>query len=258
MTRGGCRKYAEKQPGKHLFEMFVSYDRWTSPPYRPNLPLRHGVGSPVARTDTKKRIIECGVRQFGAQGYRGTRLRELIEAAGVNQAAVNYHFGSKEGLYRAILQGYAGLLTKRRLEMLDAVLAAAPNGRPGVEDVLRALVEPFFELRDSPGGEAVGRFLEVFVAERTPFIQELYREVMKPTADRFIAALERALPEVPRDELCRAYAWTEHLMTHGSGDVIYQVLTNSTAPSSLEAVLDFCVGGFERLERRYAGQVSRN
>ncbi len=213
----------------------------------------------MARTDTKKRIIECGVRQFGAHGYRGTRLRELIEAAGVNQAAVNYHFGSKEGLYRAILQGYAGLLTKRRLEMLDAALAAAAaNGRLRVEDVLRALVEPFFELRDSPGGEAVGRFFEVFVAERTPFIQTLYREVMKPTADRFIAALERALPEVPRDEVCRAYAWTEHLTTHGSGDVIYQALTNSTAAASLEAVLDFCVGGFERLERRYGGQVSRN
>jgi AcrR family transcriptional regulator len=205
----------------------------------------------VAGSDTKRRILESGVEQFGAQGYRGTRLRELIEAAGVNQAAVNYHFGSKEGLYRAILQEYAELLARRRLELLDDVLAGSGDGRPEVEDVLRALIQPFFELRDSPGGEVVGRFFEQFIAERTPFIQELYREALKPTADRFLAALELALPEVPRDELCRAYAWTAHLMTHGSGDVVYQVLANSSAPSSLEAVLDFCVGGFERLERRY-------
>ena len=206
----------------------------------------------MARSDTKKRILESGVKQFGAQGFRGTKLRELIEAAGVNQAAVNYHFGSKEGLYRAILQEYAGLLTRRRLEMLDAVLASS-QGRPKVEDVLRALIEPFFELRDSPGGDMVARFFERFIAERAPFIHDLYREGLKPTADRFLAALELALPDIPHDELCRAYAWTAQLMTHGSNDVVYQVLANSSAPSSLEAVLDFCVGGFERLERRYGG-----
>lgn len=204
----------------------------------------------MARSDTKKRILESAVKHFGAQGYRGTRLRELIEAAGVNQAAVNYHFGSKEGLYRAIFQEYAGLLAKRRLEMLDAVLAESGD-RPAVKDVLRALIGPFFELRDSPGGDVIARFFETFIAERTEFIHELYREALKPTADRFLAALELALPEVPRDELCRAYAWTAQLMTHGSNDVVYQVLADSRESSSLEAVLDFCVGGFERLERRY-------
>lgn len=205
----------------------------------------------MAGSDTRRRILESGVEKFGTQGFRGTRLRELIEAAGVNQAAVNYHFGSKEGLYRAILLEYAALLAKRRQALLEGVLTSCGSRRPRVEDVLRAFIEPFFELRESPGGDAVGRFFEQFIAERAPFIQSLYREALKPTADRFVAALERALPEVPRAEICRAYAWTAHLMAHGSDDVVFQVLTDSTEPSSLEGVLDFCVGGFERLERHY-------
>ena len=205
----------------------------------------------MAGSDTKRRILESGVEKFGTLGYRGTRLRELIEAAGVNQAAVNYHFGSKEGLYRAILLEYAGLLARRRQELLEAVLDGCGNRPPRVEDVLRAFIEPFFELRDSPGGDAVGRFFEQFIAERAPFIQDLYREALKPTADRFVAALERALPKVPRAEICRAYAWTAHLMSHGSDDVVFQVLADSKEPSSMERVLDFCVGGFKQLERSF-------
>jgi len=208
----------------------------------------------VASEDTKRRILETAVDNFGRRGYEGTRLRELIEAAGVNQAAVNYHFGSKEGLYRAILHEYAGTLRARRRELLDAVLHDAGTGKPAVADVLRALIEPFFEMRETPGGEVIQRFFEQFITERHEFIANLYRSELKPTAELFIAALQRALPHVPRAAICRAYAWAVRLMAQGAGDVIFGVLSEPDEPSPppFEVLFDFCVGGFERLDLRYS------
>ena len=54
-------------------------------------------------TDTKERILDAAERLFAAHGFGETSMRALTAAAGVNLAAANYHFGSKDGVLRAIL-----------------------------------------------------------------------------------------------------------------------------------------------------------
>src|SRR5438105_10362065 len=53
---------------------------------------------------TRRRILKAASRVFAEQGYEGASIRDIVTRADVNQAAINYHFGSKEGLYRAVLQ----------------------------------------------------------------------------------------------------------------------------------------------------------
>ena len=53
---------------------------------------------------TRERILKTAVRLFAERGYEATSVRTLATKAHVNQAAINYHFKTKDGLYREILR----------------------------------------------------------------------------------------------------------------------------------------------------------
>ena len=53
--------------------------------------------------ETKARLIECAGRLIADQGFDRTTSKDICRLAGTNLAAVNYHFGSREGLYKAVL-----------------------------------------------------------------------------------------------------------------------------------------------------------
>jgi AcrR family transcriptional regulator len=55
-------------------------------------------------SDTKKRIIETAGNIFAELGFQNTTVRAICKQAGVNIAAINYHFGDKKGLYLAVLR----------------------------------------------------------------------------------------------------------------------------------------------------------
>ena len=75
----------------------------------------------MSQPDTKERILDAAEQLFGEHGPSDTSLRAITAAAGVNLAAVNYHFGSKEKLIEAVLS--------RRLEPEPE--AAGPAGPAG-------------------------------------------------------------------------------------------------------------------------------
>ncbi len=56
--------------------------------------------------DTAGRIISMATRLFAENGYDGTSIKQISEQAGVNIAAVNYHFASKENLFRRIIEQF--------------------------------------------------------------------------------------------------------------------------------------------------------
>lgn len=58
---------------------------------------------PTETVDTKSRILDTAEELFMEHGFEATSLRLITTAAGVNLAAVNYHFGSKEELFQAVL-----------------------------------------------------------------------------------------------------------------------------------------------------------
>lgn len=104
--------------------------------------------------DTKDKILDAAERAFSENGYTGVSLRSIIGEAGVNLAAVHYHFGSKEGLLKAVILRRVGPVNAERLAMLDACERAAGGGRLEVEKVLEAFLVPTFRMARKSGGIA--------------------------------------------------------------------------------------------------------
>ncbi len=90
-----------------------------------------------SRADTKTRLLESAGRIYAAKGFQRATGKEICQDAGANMAAINYHFGSKEGLYVAVL-----VEAHRRLMDRDTLAASltpelAPRERiAGFLDIL--------------------------------------------------------------------------------------------------------------------------
>lgn len=82
----------------------------------------------IPPADARSRLIEAGLDVFGAQGYAGASTRQLAQQAGVNLAAIPYHFGGKEGLYRAVIQHIADHLQQRVMPSLAGVRQQLAEG----------------------------------------------------------------------------------------------------------------------------------
>src|SRR6476620_10020090 len=64
---------------------------------------------------TRERILKTAARLFAERGYEATSILTLAAKARVNQAAINYHFKTKDGLYREILHDAIQALTQDQL-----------------------------------------------------------------------------------------------------------------------------------------------
>jgi AcrR family transcriptional regulator len=88
---------------------------------------------------TRQRLIDAGIEIFGRHGYEAATTRMLAEAAGVNLAAIPYHFGGKEGLYHAVVisvgENIVELLNEERSKAIETVR----NEKATSDEVLNAL-----------------------------------------------------------------------------------------------------------------------
>src|SRR6185503_3862118 len=147
----------------------------------------------TAEPDTKTLILDAAELAFAEQGFDAS-LRHIIAAAGVNLAAVHYHFGSKEALISAVFARRLGPLNKERLRLLDAAEASSNNG---VEVVLESLVGPALKLAQEPARRGLLRLFGRSIAEPNEAVQRIISEQFGNVVRRFTMAFRHALPELP-------------------------------------------------------------
>ena len=196
---------------------------------------------------TRERILDAADRLFGERGFRGTSLRALTSEAGVNLAAVNYHFGSKHELLHAAVARHLEPINRKRLALLDELERKAPDGRVPVEQILEALFRPVVDFRhaSAQNSDVVRRVAALIHAEPrevvVPLVQELFGEV----TERFTAALSRALPELSEDEVALRFHVCVGSMVHVLGRVPPHELGLSDDESA-EQLVNFLAAGFGR------------
>lgn len=99
--------------------------------------------------DTRKRILGAATAAFAELGYTAASVREICGRIGASPNAINYHFGSKEELYREIVEGFAS----EQLELVTRMLSARPRSAEDfavrLELFFTELLRSYLENRDT-------------------------------------------------------------------------------------------------------------
>lgn len=162
---------------------------------------------PTGEDTTVGRILTAAEMLFAEEGLSKPTLRTITERAGVNIAAINYHFGSKEELILAVFERLSQRINARRVAELETLLAdAAVNKKaPQLSDVVACFVRVYVDPRPEENSALFARLVLQHRVEPTPVTHAVVRTHFDPMAARFIDALALACPGIDRAILAWRY-----------------------------------------------------
>ncbi len=148
----------------------------------------------MATDRTRTAILNAAERLYAERGFSDVTLRDIVAAAEVNLAAVNYHFGSKDELIAELYVTRSIVTNRERLAQLKAAEEGG-GGRAPIEAVLRALIGP--TLRGCLGPDSqhstAAHFMIRASIEAVPPIRKIRNREISHLR-RFAAAMRRSLP----------------------------------------------------------------
>src|SRR3954471_3761723 len=149
----------------------------------------------MASDQIKTAILLAAERLYADRGFGEVTLRDIVAAAGVNLAAVNYHFGSKDELIAELFVSRSLATNRERLTELK-LAEEAGGGRAGADAILRALVGPTLRGCLGPDRErsAAARFMIRASIESVPPIRRIKNREIDHLR-KFAGAMRRSLPD---------------------------------------------------------------
>jgi len=147
----------------------------------------------AAAASAPDRILQEAERVFASFGYDGASMRQIADAAGVPVALLSYHFGSKDGLYRAVFYRRVPAIVEQRLAGLSIAMSEADLDRR-LELVVKAMVMPMLRLRARDKDPSLGRLLAHETTDPNCESRGIIRDMIDPIAQKLLAALASALP----------------------------------------------------------------
>ena len=157
---------------------------------------------------TRERILKAAQSLFADHGYKDTSVRAVITKARVNQAAINYHFGGKDGLYREVLRAAFRALTEHQLAHAEE-MKRLPR-----EEALAEFIK--YQLRPLTARDQINRHYRIINWETlrpTVVYRELVSEEATPFLTLAVDLMRRFMPEADQSTLVLAAIW---LMAQGT------------------------------------------
>jgi AcrR family transcriptional regulator len=170
-----------------------------------------------AGAPARDRILEAAQRVFANFGFDGASMRQIAEAAGVPVALVSYHFGSKDGLYRAVFYRRVPAIVEQR----DAGIAIAmsePDLDRRLELLVKVLVMPWLRLRARDKDPSLGRLLAHESIDPNSEARGIIRDLFDPVARKLLTALASALPGRSVQDIAWAYQFMLGAMVYVMSD----------------------------------------
>ncbi len=180
---------------------------------------------------TKNKILDAAESLFADKGFNGTSLREITSQAEVNLAAVNYHFGSKKELIKAVMSRYMNELSPR---LESALTQICEKESPSLIEVFSAFIDPLLSLNEFKVN-GTSNFLQLLgrgYTDSQGFLRWFLTTQYPGVIDNFIIAVQKAYPELSAEEMF----WRLHFTM---GTVVFTM-------SSSDALIDIAMSDFER------------
>ena len=151
---------------------------------------------------TKDLIFFAGIRLFAEKGYEGATVRDICKEAGTaNATAVNYYFGGKARLYRAILDMVFAENLRRRQETEKAHPSAGLSPEEKLKRFLSIMVDVGFN--DNPVARNITTIVLREMMAPTDYLDDLVEKFTRPDNDEFFAIIREILGETAPDFLVR-------------------------------------------------------
>ncbi len=192
----------------------------------------------MQNSETKQRILDTAERLFAQNGIEGTSVRTITAAAGVNVAAIHYHFGSKEALAETVYSRRLQPINSERLRLLSECFTPQTRDDLCLEDIIKAFIGPLLRLKDDPehGGGDFMHLMGRIYSEPGDFKLVILGQ-FKEVAQQFTEAFAQALPHLSRRELYLRLHFTLGAMAHTV--VAGEILTHfSSGESDVEEIGD--------------------
>jgi AcrR family transcriptional regulator len=150
---------------------------------------------------TRTAILAAAERLYADRGFGDVTLRDIVAAANVNLAAVNYHFGSKDELIAELFVSRSLALNRERLRDLKAAEENG-GGAADISEILRALVGPTLRGCLGPDNQrsTAARFMIRVSIESVPPIRRIRNREIDHLR-KFVVAMRRSLPALDEVEL---------------------------------------------------------
>lgn len=175
----------------------------------------------AAHDATRQQLLEAAGAVFAEVGFRAATVREICQRAEANIAAVNYHFGDKETLYRAVLQETHRAAIAKYPPDFGLARGASPEQR------LRAFVYSFLMRIFSEGPSARhGKLMAREMIEPTGALDEIVKENIRPMSVVLISIIGDLLGKKADDEtrrLCAMSVVSQVLFYHHCRPVVMRM-----------------------------------
>ncbi|UCX04867.1 TetR/AcrR family transcriptional regulator [Shewanella sp. HL-SH8] len=194
----------------------------------------------ASRTDTKTRILDSAEKLFAERGFSETSLRLITSKAEVNLASVNYHFGSKKELIRAVLARYLDVFMPAAANEIKR-LHLAPEHAP-LNDIFSCLIKPLLELNKVRNGgtiiflQLLGRGYIESQGHLRWFITTHYGQYLTT----FVQAVTASVPHIPPVEMFWRLHFTLGTMvfTMASADALNEIAASDYGEhNNIEAII---------------------
>ncbi len=164
----------------------------------------------MAQSETVERILDAAEQLFAEKGFAETSLRLITSKAGVNLAAVNYHFGSKKALIQAVFSRFLGPFCASLEKELDRRQAKPEAQHATLEDLLHLLVSQAMAVKPRSGNDLsiFMRLLGLAFSQSQGHLRKYLEEVYGKVFRRYMLLVNEAAPKLPPIELF----WRVHFM----------------------------------------------
>ena len=165
----------------------------------------------MEHSDTRESLLDAAETLFSEHGIEAASLRQITQQAGANLAAVNYHFGSKDGLIRAVFVRRLKPLFDERIRLLEECDLEAEDG---LEQVLTAFLAPVVRMREAHQGCAFGRLMGRAFSEPKEEVKAIVMEEFREGIERFLGAFRQLLPYLSEGERMWRFHFVAGAMSH--------------------------------------------